>query len=140
MADVAPQKIKVVGTLAAGSVVVGACIALCPAASASAGTVIATRVGARIGAQAVEKAIERIMSNPNILNKIFADKHLLQPLVQQLGSQRAVVTAVLEAAAAKVATSPEVQRVVVTVAGKAVEVQVFVKDGVIRINDFWVRK
>ena len=63
-----------------------------------------------------------------------------QPLVRQLGSEKAVVTAVLEAVAAKVVASPEVQRVIVTVAGKAVEVQVYVKDGVIKVNDFWIPK
>lgn len=130
------KKAKVVGVLAGAAVVTGACIGtgIC----AAMGTAIASRVGPRIGAQAVEMAIERIMGNPNILNKIFAEKHLLQPLVQQLGSQRAVVTAVIEAVATKLPSTDGVYRISVTVADKTVQVQVYINNGAFKVNDFWI--
>lgn len=77
------------------------------------------------------------MSNPNMLNKIFKPKHLLDPLVKRLGSQQAVVEAVI-AGLKGIELQGGVNNVMVRVGNVYVHVQVYVENGVAKVNDFWI--
>lgn len=115
--------------------VASAGIIIAPVAADMFATMLAEQAAARL----FQGTVERIMGNANILHKIFAEKHLLGPLVQQLGSQRAVVTAVI-AALKGIELSEGQQDVMVRVGNTFVNVQVFVQNGVAKVNDFWVPK
>ncbi len=127
----APATQRVVTTMAA----ISATIVVAPVVADMVGTLLAEHLASRL----FQGTVERTMGNPIILSHIFKSKHLLEPLVRQLGSQRAVVTAVITALKG-IELSEGKQEVMVKVGSTFVNVQVFVQNGVAKINDFWVPK
>ena len=121
--------------LAGGAVVVGSCIALCPAAGAA----IATGVSARAGATALQKSVEWALHS-NKLRHIFLKPERAQfmsDLVGRLGSQEKVVRAVIEAAIAQGALLQNGRgEKVVQVGGATIRVTYNVSEGILKIGSF----
>ena len=97
-----------------------------------------SRLLSQFSTSTIQESIGKVLGDANKLNHIFADKHLLQPLVSRFGSQAGVVTAVANALNGRLPDSGQFQRIV-NVAGYNIVVQGNVINNLPRIGNFWVQ-
>lgn len=94
--------------------------------------------GSRFGPKVIDQAADLIMKDPRKIEHIFAAKHKLGPLVQQLGGQEKAIRAVLNAANGKLPASGLFENIPVIVGGQTILIRGSVVNGIPRIGTMFI--
>jgi RHS repeat-associated protein len=93
----------------------------------------------QFSASTIDDAVGLVMKDPNKVDHLFAAKHNLQPLVNQLGGEENTVRSVLNAANGSLPSSGLFKDIPVAVGGQTILIRGNVIDGVPRLGTMFLR-